>query len=384
MDKKQSLNLRKKIKHYLNKWLNVTNICKKLHINREFVYYWKDKDIDKDNRWWKKWKKRKYSDKQEESIIEARTELDKEDFFGNIAIQNKINDPNISIDFINRTLRKHNLVKSYHKKTKWWSRYMLYPIDLINNLWKILLQIDFIGPRYLTWSSIPYHFLSCKYVKPFKLHVFIPIVSQTTNEVLKWLYIMYLSNKHPIPDVLQMDNDSAFKWYINRNLCIWRLTRWCLINWVIPLFNAVNQPRNNWSVEWWNSVFDRKYWKQNVFESKEDMLIKLEQFNQNYEAYLTKNIIIDYPTTNVTNPTKMRKITKGKIIQPYVYILRVVNEHNDTCSIELFNECIKLPCRYKWQYVIAQVDVILWLVKIYQEINNEKVLIHECRLSISI
>lgn len=382
MDKKQSIILRKKIKKLLDKWFSITNICKKLHINREFVYYWKDKDVTIDNRWWKKWSKRKYTDEQEQLIIETRNELNNKDFYWNIAIFNKINDSDISIDFIDRTLREHNLVKPYHKKIKWWSIYMLYPINLINNLWKILLQIDFIWPRYLTWSSNPYHFLSCKYVRPFKLHIFLPIVSQTTNEVLRWLYILFFNYKYPIPNVLQMDNDSAFKWYIERKLCIGRVTKWCLINWIIPLFNAVNQPRNNWSVEWWNSVFDRKFWKNNIFESREDMYNILTKFNQNYKEYLLNNIDLECLEVNITNPTKLRKIDREKILQPYVYILRVVNEHNDTCSIEIFNEDIILPCKYKWQFVLAQVDIIQWLVKIFQEINKEKILIYKYRVSL--
>ena len=45
---------------------------------------------------------------------------------------------------------------------------MQYPQYTLNKLGKIVMSMDFIGPKYLKGSSDKINFLSCKYIRPKK------------------------------------------------------------------------------------------------------------------------------------------------------------------------------------------------------------------------
>lgn len=259
---------------------------------------------------------------------------------------------------------------------------MLYPSGLIENLWSILMQIDFIWPRYLEWSNDPYHFISCKYVKPFKLHFFIRIKAQTSTEVLNAFYTLFIALNYPAPDVIQMDNDPAFRWFIERQWCIWRVIRWCCTNWIIPLYNAANSPWNNWSVEWWNSVFDKKLWQKFRFKSVEELDSKLKEFNEAYKTYLIQDYVeIIEKNRDVTDPRKNKTYKSYK--QSKLYLLRVVKETYNQCSVEVLNYYINLPPQFKWQFVFIEISLDEKIIKIYQEIENNKKIIYQWTIKLN-
>ena len=53
----------------------VAKIARKFSVSRPFVYAWMNEKTTEDERGWKKGKKRKYTDEQEENIVEKRKEL---------------------------------------------------------------------------------------------------------------------------------------------------------------------------------------------------------------------------------------------------------------------------------------------------------------------
>ena len=254
---------------------------------------------------------------------------------------------------------------------------MLYPTSFLEHLGEILLQIDFIWPRYLEGSNKPYHFLSLKYVQPFKLHLFIRIKSQTTTEVLNAFYALFFLLKYPIPNVLQMDNDSAFRWFIERKGCIGRIIRWACSNGIIPLFNAPSSPWNNGSVEGGNSVFDKKFWQKFHFNSLEELDWKLEEFNQAYKTYLIKDSAeIIQQKRKLTDPRKKyKKLSESPQLK--IYFLRIVKERFKKCYVEVLNYYINLPAKFKGQFVIIEISLDVKIVRIYQEIEKQKILIYQ-------
>jgi hypothetical protein len=258
---------------------------------------------------------------------------------------------------------------------------MLYPKQLLSELGEILLQIDFIGPRYLHDSNEPYHFLSCKYVRPFKCHIFIRIKSQTSKEVLNAFYYLFFVLKLPVPQIVQMDNDAVFRGFIERIGNIGRIIRWLCVNGIIPLFNAPNSPWNNGSVEGGNNVFDKKFWKKFDFQSIAEVDQKLKEFNRAYQTYLIagKEDLLQKINIPLSDPRKIKGKQCKRFLQPNLYILRVVKEHYGKYQVEALNTYINLPAKFKGQYVLIQIDLIRKWVKIYQEINNSKVLIYENR-----
>jgi len=282
--------------------------------------------------------------------------------------------PKISLNFINRTLENKGLSKKHEKKRKGVAKYMLYPVKLLEDLGKTLLQIDFIGPRYLEGSSDPLHFLSCKYVRPFKFHIFIRINSQKTQEVLNVFYTLFFVLNLPIPDIVQMDNDASFKGFIERQGCVGRVIKWLGGNGITPLFCAQNSPWNNGSVEGGNSVFDKKFWQQFHFNSLVELDLKLKEFNESYKTYLIK----DYKELiqqdhNLTDPRK--KLKFKNIIQSKIYLLRIVKERYNKCSVDALNQYFTLPDQFKGQFVLIEILTKSKTIEIYQEINEKRNLI---------
>lgn len=282
---------------------------------------------------------------------------------------------NISQNFVERTLKNHNLSKPHKRKSKGGSVYLIYPKYWLASF-DTLLQIDFIGPRYLYGSGEPYHFLSCKYVQPFKLNLFFRIKAPTSTSVLNTLHCLF--RQYPIPSVVQMDNDSAFRGCIERKRSVGRVIRWLCSLGIIPIFNAPNSPWNNGSVEGGNSVFDRKPWQKFNFSSVDEIDQKLKEFNQAYETYLIPNYQ-DFLNHKIplTNPLKFKAKDLKIFPQTILYLLRTVQERYGKYQVEILNIYLNLPAKLKGQYVIIELDLIGKTVKIYQEIEKTLILIYQ-------
>lgn len=79
--KVQYIQLRKKVQLLAKQGVNNTQIAKRLNVSRDFVIKWKrKKNISVDKRGWQKGKKRKYTDKQEQLVIQKRLELEQKFF----------------------------------------------------------------------------------------------------------------------------------------------------------------------------------------------------------------------------------------------------------------------------------------------------------------
>lgn len=79
--KAQLIQLRKKVQLIAKRGLNNTQIAEKLKVSRDFVIKWKkEKNVDVDKRGWRKGKKRKYTNEQEQLVIQKRLELEQKFF----------------------------------------------------------------------------------------------------------------------------------------------------------------------------------------------------------------------------------------------------------------------------------------------------------------
>ena len=208
---------RKKAKELKQKGLTITKISNYLVAGRKHVNKWinmNDEELERDKRGWKKGKPRKYTKQQKEEIKDMRKKLEKDEsfFIGAKVVHANYNksheDNKVSKAFVDRTLKEAKMVKSPQKKRNGVSKYMQYPHYTLNKLGKIVMSIDFIGPKYLKGSDKRINFLSCKYIRPKKEGTTKRIEGQTTDEVVETLKEVWQTK--PIPDVLKADNDSAF------------------------------------------------------------------------------------------------------------------------------------------------------------------------------
>nr|QNO42130.1 hypothetical protein KOINGEPH_00001 [Methanosarcinales archaeon ANME-2c ERB4]QNO42393.1 hypothetical protein LFOPHFOE_00033 [Methanosarcinales archaeon ANME-2c ERB4] len=170
----------------------------------------------------------------------------------------------VTKSYVDRVLKEAGLVRSPAKKKKGRSKYMKYPEYTLTKLGKSMMSIDFIGPKYLKGSDNRINFLSCKYIRPEKLGIVKRIGGQTTEQTVKTLKEIWTS--HPIPEILKIDNDSAFGANLPHEKYIGKLAFFLLNLGVYPLYIAPRSPWNNGQVEGFNSVFSKKILEQTAIQ----------------------------------------------------------------------------------------------------------------------
>ena len=101
-----------------------------------------------------------------------------------------------------------------------------------------------------------------KYIRPEKRGIATRIEGQTTEETITALKEIWKT--HPLPEILKIDNDSAFGANLPHERYIGKLAFFLLNLGVYPLYIAPRSPWNNGQVEGFNSVFSKKFWKISV------------------------------------------------------------------------------------------------------------------------
>lgn len=401
----------------IEKKMTIREIAKKVwvsknSVNKRINMKFETEDIKlgyKEKRWFKKWSYRKY-----DKVVWDRIEYiynkmcDEKKFFINEntildEYKNKYNNNNEQhkiptkryIQFIQKERKLHKKRKKHFRN--WLSKYMNYPENTIKKLWYISEWIDFVWPRNIKWDSNNYSFLSRRYDRPNKYWKIDLIWWQTTIESLK-LLVSDWGNGRPIPDVIKIDNDSAY-WMLKSSKhknCIWWFTKRLLYLGIIPLYSAPRSPRNNWSVEWQNSVFDKLFWQEIFFEDSAHLKTELTRFNTEYVQYselidTTKN---DIEKANVSLETLEERIVKLGISKEKVLdfekisdlkkedfkckkicVLRKVSRiwdkwlASETWVIELLWNEIKIDKNCINHIVFCEIDIKKEALRIWEEID---------------
>jgi len=348
------------------------------------------KSIEEDKRGWEKGRLRKYDKQVEQQVIDIREELRSAEsyFFGPEVVQANYRNlyPDLeppSLYFIAKTLREAGLTTGGKEKGKNRSRYMNYPKRALDKLGKIVLGIDFIGPRYLRNKSEGVHFLARKYIRPVQYGLIDRVEGQTTDEALRLLINDW--KDHPLPEVIRMDNDPAFGEYNTHPHCIGRFTKVLLNLGITPLYSAPRQPWNNGATEGYNSMFARKFWEQLRFDDEEEIDVAIHQFNLEYQKY-------NHLVGNNVEPeeVKDRRLAEGfKLPETYqeglrkdqpmaIYWLRIVRQSsekarkNDSGTIELLGEEIELPKTYINQFTLNKLEVNKERLSVMVEDENKQ------------
>jgi len=254
---------------------------------------------------------------------------------------------------------------------------MLYPIGFLVTVGEILMQLDFIGPRYIDGCSTPIHFLSLRYIRPFKWQLFFRVTAQTTSEILRILSIVFFELLLPLPDVVQQDNGSSFKGSLNQPGVVGRYIKWWCHNGVIVVFNAPRSPWNTGAVEGANGIFDRKFWQRFRFTSIQEIDEKLHEFNAAYGAYLKTDIPFPKRAMPAKKPSTVKTLRDlVGLQQPFLFLLRVVHEDRfGKYTIEVLNRYITFSPALSGQFVIVQIHLVDQWMCVWQERGNHTALI---------
>ena len=84
MAKAERIYLRKKVQEYSKNGMSDSDISRCLGVSRKFVKKWKEvptEELEAEQQGWKKGRKRRYSEKDEEKVVGKRKELEKHFFW---------------------------------------------------------------------------------------------------------------------------------------------------------------------------------------------------------------------------------------------------------------------------------------------------------------
>lgn len=387
MKKELLIQKREKAKELHNAGQSISDIARYLITRKNSVSNWiklDDEKLSVDNRGWKKGKLRKYTLEIKEEIKKIRNELEKENsyFIGAKVVKHnyeKRTSKNISRVFVERTLKEAGMVKSPKKKRNGLSKYMKYPQRTLNKLGKSMMSIDFIGPKYLKGSAKGVNFLSCKYIRPNKEGIVKRINGQTTEQTIKILKEIWKDN--PIPDVIKLDNDSAFGTNLPHDKCLGKLALFFLNLGIIPVYIAPRTPWSNGENEGFNSVFSKKFWNRLQFTDEDEVDIKIKDFNVAYEKY--SKLISNNPEINSTakyiNVFKNVNLENKQVrkFKSYViHFLRIVRRKNEKGSdkeygfINILNQEIKIPKELINIFLFCTLDLKSKKLIIGNELDN--------------
>src|SRR3972149_10807892 len=377
---------RKKARELRERGWSIREIAQSLAAGKDSVSKWinmSEGEVFSDSRGWRKGDLRKHNDVERERIIEIRKQLEKEGsyFIGELVVQKNYESlygERIESWFIKKVLKESELIKKREPERRGKSIYMQYPKYTLNKLGKLLMSIDFIGPKYLEGGKRRINFLSCKYIRPQEIGIMQRMEGQTTDEVLRTLSELW--KKYPIPDVLKVDNDTAFGATALHRNSLGRLTLFLLNVGVSPLYVAPRSPWNNGEVEGFNSVPSKKFWKKLRFTDEDEVDVEIKQFNLEYERY--SNLIANNP--EIKQPryiTDYKELDFGnkqvsKFRQRKIYFLRIVRrkgekeEGNERGFIDILGEEIILGKDMINLFTFSVIDVKKGVISV--NIENEK------------
>jgi len=350
---KKLIKLRKKVNEmFFNHHLSKSMIAKKKKVSRNFVIEWTKaptQDFTKDPRGWPKGKRRKWSKTTENRIKEIYQDLENnpsEFYSGATAIADEWRRRNPKIPSpplisIGRILKDLGLSKKRSKgKHKGAAKYLCYPeYTIFNIIAKRVLEIDFIGKKFITARTEPLNFIAFSFKKEPRLRYFKRILAENGDEIIKYSKLFF--ERFERPEAVKMDNGFAMAGSSSHPRVISKAALWFLSQEVIPIYSVPRRPFSQASIEGNNSVFARKFWNRIDFQAIEEVDEKLEWFNRSSERYC------HYQRPNP------KESPKGEFI-PKIYFIRQVKEQDSKAFIEVTNERVFLPTSYINYFVLAE------------------------------
>lgn len=308
-----------------------------------------------DNRGWPKGKRRKWDKNTEQRIASIFQSLvdDPTEFYQGataISMEWRKRFPGIAappLRTIGRILSDLGLSQKRERdRHKGASRYLCYPEHTIyETLGERVLEVDFVGEKYLAGRAKPLNFIAFSFKKEPKVRYFKRIEGQTTDNFIEQCGDFF--QRFEKPDLVKVDNCAATIGSASGKRNVSRAMEFLLRQQVIPIFAVPRKPFSQASIEGNNSVFARKFWNKIEFKNVQEIDEKLEWFNQSSQKY-----------TGYKPPKRKAKVAEKFISK--IYFVRQVREDKirpDRGYIDVLNEKIFLPESYISYYVLEEWDL---------------------------
>jgi len=251
-------------------------------------------------------------------------------------------------------LKKYNLTRKIQRgRNKGASRYLLYPdFTILNRIAKnSLLEIDFIGKKFIKGRTEPINFLAFSLRGKRALKYYIRTEVLTQEELIRHLTCFFNTFEKPI--ACKMDNGFVFFGPSSKRRFLSKIVLFLLSQNIIPIFTAPRKPWNQASVEGASSVFQRKFWNRFDFSSLKDIDKRLTEFNLAYQRYL-----------NYQRPNNSEENCDFSYC---VYFIRKIYEHQDKNMgfVQIGDEKMDIEPQYINLFVLCHWDLEKELLYIY-------------------
>ena len=260
--------------------------------------------------------------------------------------------------FIGRVLREADLSEKIQKgRNKGASKYLHYPEHSINQIGESLLEIDFIGKKFIKERTEPLNFIgfSLRFLR--KLKHFRRISGETGDNIIKESKRFF--KEFEKPNVIKIDNSFATAGGGHYKRLLTKAIIFYLKEQILPIFTPSRKPWSQASIEGSNSVFSRKFWNKIDFKNIQHVDERLKAFNKSYQWYLGYKPPVE-------------KSEKDRFI-PKVYFIRKVYQDPQTEKgyIEVANEQIFIPKSYINFFTLSEWNLKEEILYIYFE-NEQK------------
>lgn len=339
---------------YFEDGYSKTAIAQQLGVSKALVVRWTqraDQDLEQDARGWPEGRGRRWDERVYARIQHLHTALtnDPHEFFiGATAIQQRYRrryprSPVPPLRTIGRMLAELGLSTSPKRgRGKGAARYLCYPEHTVyHTLGERVLEVDFVGKKYLTGRTAPVHFAGFSFKQPPKLRYYQRVPGETTEALIRACEAFF--QRFETPAVLKVDNCAAAIGSSSGKRTLSRFVHFLLPRQILPVFSVPRKPFSQASIEGNNSVFARKFWKTQTFRSLRSLDRRLEWFNASSQRYTG----YEPPLPPPSSPPFV----------PKVYFIRQVREHPDrpkTGYIDVLHEPIPLPVSYVNYFVLAE------------------------------
>lgn len=373
-DEKKSIELRKQVnKMYFINHVSKNAIAKNMGVSKKFVSRWTkspEQDCSVDKRGWTKGIRRKWSAITEQKIREIHQYLkdDPHQFFtGATAIAQEWRTryaeiPLPPIRTIGKVMSDLGLTTDKQRiKRKGASRYLCYPeYTVYYCLGKRVLEVDFIGKKYITGRTEPLNFIGFSFKKKPRLRYFKRIEGQTSVNFIHECSAFF--EQFEKPDCIKIDNSLAVIGSASGKRNISKAMGFLLENTIYPVFAVPRKPFSQASIEGNNSVFSRKFWNRINFSSCEEIDEKLEWFNKASMRYTGYQPCL---------------YQKNNDFIPRVYFIRQVKEEKHCGYIDVLNEKVKLPSCYINYFVLAEWNIAEEKLYVYFEKDQKSEVVEQ-------
>ena len=216
---------------------------------------------------------------------------------------------------------------------------------------KRVLELDFIGKKFIEGRSAPLNFIAFCFKHNPKLRYFERISGENGNEIIRCSEAFF--DRFEKPDAAKMDNGFAMAGTAPQPGTLSQVPLWFLAQKIIPIYAVPRKPFSQASIEGNNSVFSRKFWNMYNFESPEAVDELLPAFNDASLRYLGYR--------------KPVKISTSSDFFPRVFFLKQIQPIDDKAGIIVANQIFNLPVEYIHYFIFAEWNLITEKLTVFLE-----------------